>query len=192
LTAAQGHYQARDRAAAARDGFADLRYDAMGNLIATDGTGTSGKSLMFIGNAINQPTATMPNPNNGDVVDGAPYDLPGECVMGKGTSEQKANLAVFLHAMETVIASGVRIAGTLIFQCCLSGETSAVMLGTAAETHYSPAAFDQGYLNHVGIPTANFGAGENQWAHTDFDMASVERTTDSARVYAFMMLTYLS
>jgi acetylornithine deacetylase/succinyl-diaminopimelate desuccinylase-like protein len=69
---------------------------------------------------------------------------------------------------------------------------SEVMLGKAAETYYSPSAFDQGYLNHVGIPTANFGAGEHQWAHTDYDMASVERTTDAARVYAFMMLDYLT
>src|SRR6202043_2669599 len=28
-----------------------------------------------------------------------------------------------LHAMETVIASGVAVAGKLIFTCCLSGET---------------------------------------------------------------------
>jgi acetylornithine deacetylase/succinyl-diaminopimelate desuccinylase-like protein len=348
-------------------GFADIRYDGMGNLIATYGAGTNGKSLMFIGNAMNQPASTMPNPYSGDVVDGARYGLPGECVMGKGASEQKANLAAMLHAMETVIASKIPIAGTLVFTCCLSGETgkhdairsvvegagvradmavlggtglmvtlgnrgridvfvtvkgapchssrpwdginavtgateairallagvkldknhpqlgkasltvnhirsfpdsthtvqerceftldrrllpgedpnaafaeieriakeierledpvsgkrygvdvrlgpfmypslvttdspivkailraSEVMLGKPVETYYSPAAFDQGYLNHVGIATANFGAGEHQYAHTDFDMASVERTTDSARVYAFMMLDYLT
>ena len=69
---------------------------------------------------------------------------------------------------------------------------SEVMLGQPVDTYFSPAAFDQGYLNHVGIPTANFGAGEHQWAHTDFDMASVERTTNSAKVYAFMMLDYLT
>ena len=86
-------------------------------------TARSGKSLMFIGNAMNQPASTMPNPYNGDVVDGAKYDLPGECVMGKGASEQKANLAAYLHAMETVIASKVPINGKLIFTCCLSGET---------------------------------------------------------------------
>ena len=77
-----------------------------------------------------------------------------------------------------------------IVQALLRG--SEIMLGKAAETYYSPSAFDQGYLNHVGIPTANFGAGEHQWAHTDYDMASVERTTDAARVYAFMMLDYLT
>src|ERR1700716_1570814 len=348
-------------------GFADLRYDAMGNLSATYGAGTSGKSLMFIGNAMNQPASTMPNAYSGDVVDGAKFDLPGECVMGKGASEQKANLAAYLHAMETMIASGVPITGKLIFLCCLSGETgkhdaiksvvegagvradmavlggtglkitlgnrgridvfvtvkaspchssrpwdgvnaitgateairlllakvklnkshpqlgkqsltvnhirsfpdsthtvqerceftldrrllpgedpneafdeiariakeiegltdpvshkpyaidvrmgpymypslvttdspivcallraSKVMLGHEVETYFSPSAFDQGYLNHVGIPAANFGAGEHQYAHTDHDMASVERTTDAARVFAFMMLDYLT
>jgi succinyl-diaminopimelate desuccinylase len=348
-------------------GFADIRYDTMGNLVATYGAGASGKSLMFIGNAMNQPASTMPNAYSGDVVDGAKFDLPGECVMGKGASEQKANLAAMLHAMETVIASGVPLTGKLVFTCCLSGETgkhdairsvvegagvradmavlggtglkvtlgnrgridvfvtvkgspchssrpwdgsnaitgateaivrllakvkvdkshpqlgqqsltinhirsfpdsthtvqerceftldrrllpgedpniafaeieriakevegikdpvsgkgygvdvrlgpfmypslvttespvvrailraSEIMLGKPVETYYSPSAFDQGYLNHVGIVTANFGAGEHQYAHTDYDMASVERTTDSARVYAFMMLDYLT
>src|SRR5262245_19064081 len=104
-------------------GFVDIKYDEMGNLIATYCSGTSGKSLMLIGNAMNQPASTMPNPYNGDVVDGAKYDLPGECVMGKGASEQKANLAANLHAMETVIASKIPITGKLIFTCCLSGET---------------------------------------------------------------------
>src|SRR5262249_52712568 len=65
------------------------------------------------------------------------------------------------------------------------------MWGKPAETYSPPPAFDQGYLNHVGIATANFGAGEHQYPHTDYDMASVERTADAARVYAFMMLDYL-
>ena len=348
-------------------GFGDVRYDRMGNLIAAYGGATSGRSLMFIGNAMNQPASTMPNPYDGDVVDGAKFGLPGEAVMGKGASEQKANLAAMLHALETVIASRVPITGKLIFTCCLSGETgkhdaiksvvegagvradmavlggtnlkitlgnrgridvfctvkgapchssrpwdgvnaitgateaiglllrkvkldnshpqlgnqtltvnhirsfpdsthtvqerceftldrrllpgedpneafaeiariakeveslkdpvsgrayaievrmgpymypslvttespivralqraSKVMLGHEVETYFSPAAFDQGYLNHVGVPTANFGAGEHQYAHTDNDMASVERTTDAARVFAFMMLEYLT
>ena len=348
-------------------GVADVRYDPMGNLIASFGGNASGRSLMFIGNAMNQPASTMPNPYDGDVVDGAKYDLPGEAVMGKGASEQKANLAAMLHALETVIASKIPITGRLVFCCCLSGETgkhdaiksvvegagvradmavlggtnlkitlgnrgridvfvtvkgspchssrpwdgvnaitgateairlllakvkldrshpqlgkqtltvnhirsfpdsthtvqerceftldrrllpgedpneafdeiariareieglkdpvshkpyaidvrmgpymypslvttdspivrallraSKVMLGDEVETYFSPSAFDQGYLNHVGIPTANFGAGEHQYAHTDHDMASVERTTDAARVFAFMMLDYLT
>jgi acetylornithine deacetylase/succinyl-diaminopimelate desuccinylase-like protein len=348
-------------------GFRNISHDSMGNLIAVHGADTSGKSLLFIGNAMNQPASTMPNPYDGDVVDGAKYGLPGECVLGKGVSEQKANLAAMLHAMECVIGSGQPILGRLVFTCCLSGETGRhdaiksvieeggvradmavlggtslkitlgnrgridvfvtitgspchssrpwdganaitgaleairllfakvpldkshpqlgkqtltvnhirsfpdsthtvqerceftvdrrllpgedpneafdaiaraigeveslkdpvsgkgykvdvrlgpfmypslvapdspvvaslvhagdVMLGRRLETYYSPSAFDQGYLNHIGIPTANFGAGEHQYAHTDFDMASVERTIDAARVYAFMMLKHLA
>ena len=68
---------------------------------------------------------------------------------------------------------------------------SEAMLGRSAETYYSPSAFDQGYLNHVGIETANYGPGEDQYAHTDRDMASVERTADAAKVYAFMILDSL-
>jgi hypothetical protein len=44
---------------------------------------------------------------------------------------------------------------------------SEVMLGKPVETYYSPSAFDQGYFNHVGIATANFGASEHQYAHID-------------------------
>ena len=40
-------------------GFSDIRYDAMGNLYSAYGVGTSGRSLMLITNAMNQPQATM-------------------------------------------------------------------------------------------------------------------------------------
>jgi acetylornithine deacetylase/succinyl-diaminopimelate desuccinylase-like protein len=348
-------------------GFADVRYDAMGNLIATYGAGTSGRSLMLVGHAMNQPPETMKNPYGGEIVDGAPYGLPGECILGKGASEQKSTLAAMLHAMEVVIASQPKLAGTLVFVCCLSGETgkhdairsvvegagvradmavlygnslkitlgnrgridvfvtvsgspchssrpwdganaitgameairritseirldrvhpqlgrqtltvnrirsfpesthtvqqrcemtldrrllpgddpkeafadiervvkelesyndpvsgksfrievrmgpymypslvtedsqvvqalqraNEVMLGRRAETYYAAAAFDQGYLNHIGIATANYGPGEEKYAHTDNDMASVERTTDAAKVYGFLLLKHLT
>lgn len=347
-------------------GITDIRYDGMSNLIATYGADTSGKSLMFISNAMNQPQSTMVNAYDGDVVDGATLDLPGEVVLGKGASEQKANMAAMLHAMETVIASDLAINGKLVFLCCVSGETgrhdaiksvvegegvradmailggtslkltlgnrgridtfikvrgnpghssaphrscdaitgaieiitrlkdqlelsgehpalgkptfavnhirsgpdathtiqgecditldrrllpgddpqekwqdirdivmqvdgmedpasgqtwsvemkegpfmypslvemdspivqsvceaSEVMLGNAPETFYTTTAFDQGYLNHMGIPCANYGAGEDRYAHTDNDCASVDRTTDTAKVYAYMMAKYL-
>ena len=57
---------------------------------------------------------------------------------------------------------------------------------------YGQSAFDQGYLNHVGISTVNFGSGEQAFAHTDDDIASVERTFDAARVYAWLVADYLS
>jgi acetylornithine deacetylase/succinyl-diaminopimelate desuccinylase-like protein len=58
------------------------------------------------------------------------------------------------------------------------------MVGHEMVTFHAPAAFDQGYLNHMGIATVNFGAGEHLFAHTDLDMASVDRVTEAARVLA--------
>jgi acetylornithine deacetylase len=344
-------------------GFADIRYDGMGNLVSTVGAGTSGKSLMLITNAMNQPAATMQNAYAGDVADGAPYGLPGEVVLGKGASEQKANMAAMLIAMEAVLRYA--LAGRLVHVCCVSGETgshaairsvvegegvradlaylggtslmmtlgnrgridifinvhgapthssrpedganaitgamevirrlgeirldqvhpalgrqtltvnrirsypesthtiqasceltidrrllpgedpdaafaeiaavarsveawpdpasgkpfrievtlgpfmypslvttdaevvqelfaaSRLALGTEPATFHAPNAFDQGYLNHVGIPTVNWGPGEYKFAHTDFDLAAVDRIRDAALVYATLILQRL-
>jgi acetylornithine deacetylase/succinyl-diaminopimelate desuccinylase-like protein len=65
------------------------------------------------------------------------------------------------------------------------------MLGAAPESFYGQSAHDQGYLNAAGISTANFGSGEQAFAHTDLDMASVDRTFDAAKVYAWMIASYL-
>ena len=343
----------------------DVTLDSMGNLIARYGSGLSGKSLMLIGNAMNQPANTMRDPYEGRVVDGRPYGLPGEAVVGRGASEQKATLAAMLSAVKGVVRCGEPIDGLLWFVCCTSGESGrhdairhvvetsgvkadmAVLCGSSNQislgnrgrldirvvaegkachssnpaeganaiigcarvverllalplegehprlgrpsltftsirswpesTHtvqercemvldrrllpgedpeeafrcvveavsevdgmsdphsgkpirvrvergafmypslvdsdtpvvseivrasrtalgieppltFSSSAFDQGYLNHVGIPTCNYGPGEDSFAHTDMDMASVDRTVDAARVYACLVLDYL-
>src|SRR4029077_16734674 len=104
-------------------GLTDIRRDGMGNLIATLGRGESGRSLMLVTNAMTQPAATMPNPYGGEVRDGAPYGLPGEVVLGKGLSEQKAPMAAILLAPESLLASRVQLTGRLFFVCCFSGET---------------------------------------------------------------------
>ena len=347
-------------------GFRDIRFDAMGNLIAIYGADRSGASLMLCSNAMNQPQATMKNAYSGDVIDGRPHGLPGEAVMGKGLSEQKATMAAMLHAMDAVIRGGTPIDGRLVFLCCVSGETgrhdairnvveaegvradmcllggngnrislgnrgridvfitvggvpshssrphdgcnaitgaievhrrllediplsgshpqlgrqtltvnhirsfpdsthtvqdrceltvdrrllpdddpneafeqirkvamtvdgmkdpasgkpwsvevklgpfmypslvttesgivkaineaSLAMTGTEPATYYHTSAFDQGYLNHVGIECCNYGPGEFQFAHTDLDMASVDRSFDTAKVIAYMIVRRL-
>jgi succinyl-diaminopimelate desuccinylase len=347
-------------------GMASARLDAMGNLIAETGAGRSGRSLMFVTHAMNQPPSTMPDPYGGKVIDATPHGLPGEAVLGKGASEQKGTMAAMLHAIEAVRTAGLAIDGRLVFVCCVSGETGkhdavrhvveregmradfafvygnslklqlgnrgrvdvkvtvrgtpchssrpndganavtgaievlrrlaaeipndrvhpqlgtawltcnriesfpksthtvqdrceigldrrllpgedpdravaeiasvarsvdgwrdpisgkplrvevekgpvmypslvtedsgvvrllesacVAMLGKAPETFYGQSAHDQGYLNAAGIETANFGSGEQAFAHTDLDMASVDKTFDAAKVYAWMIASYL-
>src|SRR6185295_5207468 len=53
-------------------GFKNIRFDGMGNLIATYGANASGASLMLCSNAMNQPQATMKNAYSGDIIDGRP------------------------------------------------------------------------------------------------------------------------
>jgi acetylornithine deacetylase/succinyl-diaminopimelate desuccinylase-like protein len=347
-------------------GMSKVRLDAMGNLIAEKGSGKSGRSLMLVTHAMNQPPNTMPDPYRGKVIDATPHGLRGEAVLGKGASEQKGTMAAMLHAIEAVRDADIPLAGRLFFICCVSGETgkhdairnvvekegvradvafvygnslklqlgnrgrvdvkvivrgtashssrpndganavlgamevlrrlaaeipnnrshpqlgtawltcnridsfpksthtvqdrceigldrrllpgedadAAVaeiarvagavdgwkdpvsgkalrvevekgpvmypslvtaespvvkllsagcegMLGAAPESFYGQSAHDQGYLNHVGIPTANFGSGEQAFAHTDLDMASIDKTFDAAKVYAWMIASYL-
>ena len=347
-------------------GLSHVRQDAMGNLIAEMGNNTSGRSLMLVTHAMNQPPSTMPDPYGGTVIDATAHGLPGEAVLGKGASEQKGTMAAMLHAIEAVRAAGIELDGHLYFICCVSGETGKhdairnvvenegvradiafvygnsmklqlgnrgrvdvkaivrgqpghssrpndaanaisgaqeflrrlamaipndrkhpllgtawltcnrieswpksthtiqdrcelsldrrllpgedpdaavaeieqvaatmngwpdpisgrplrieiekgpvmypslvteespvvrllsagceAMLGQAPETFYGQSAHDQGYLNAVGISTANFGSGEQAFAHTDLDMASVDKTFDAAKVYAWMIASYL-
>ena len=70
-------------------------------------------------------------------------------------------------------------------------DASEAMLGYRPETHFGQSAFDQGYLNHIGIQTANYGPGEEQFAHTDYDMASIDRCVDSTKVFALIVCGYL-
>src|SRR2546421_5181325 len=90
-------------------GMANIRLDAMGNLIAEKGAGRSGRSLMLVTHAMNQPPSTMPDPYGGKVIDATPHGLPGEAVLGKGASEQKGTMAAILHAMEAVQGSAIAL-----------------------------------------------------------------------------------
>lgn len=74
----------------------------------------------------------------------------------------------------------------------LLNRASTAMLGRPPTQHYANNAFDQGYLNHIGIPTVNWGPGEYKYAHTDLDMASVERVRDAALVHGAMLIEYLT
>ena len=348
-------------------GITEIQRDRMGNLLARYGRRETGRSLMLVTNAMNQPAATMPDPYGGEVREGAPFGISGEVVLGKGLSEQKAPLAAILMALDAIVASGISIAGELVFVCCVSGETgrhdairtlieetgaraemavlngtgnrislgnrgrvdvtitvrgspchssrpkegcnavtgvvevlrrldegikfttahpqlgaatmavtrirsfpesshtiqdrceitidrrllpgespdaavaeitaiarsidgaadpasgrpwrveieqggmmypslvgtdseivraltraSEVALGKTPDTYYASNAFDQGYLNHIGIEACTYGPGEERFAHTDSDLASVDRTLEAAKVYAALILQQLA
>jgi acetylornithine deacetylase len=348
-------------------GITSIHRDRMGNVLTRYGRRESGRSLMLVTNAMNQPAATMPNPYGGEMRDGAPFGISGEVVLGKGLSEQKAPLAAILVALDAIIASGISIAGELVFVCCVSGETgrhdairalieetgaradmailngtgnrislgnrgrvdvtitvrgspchssrpkegcnavtgavevlrrlddgikftsahpqlgtatiavtrirsfpesshtiqdrceitidrrllpgespdtavaeiaaiarsidgaadpasgrpwrveveqggmmypslvdaesdvvraiaraSEAALGRTPERYYATNAFDQGYLNHIGIEACTYGPGEERFAHTDSDLASVDRTLDAAKVYAALIVKQLA
>jgi succinyl-diaminopimelate desuccinylase len=106
-------------------GIDDIRYDAMGNLIAEIGP-SGGPSLMLVSHAMNQPPTSMPEPYAGEILDGAPFGLPGQVVRGRGASEQKGTMAAMLHAIEAVTRAGIPLHGRLTFVCCVSGETGKV------------------------------------------------------------------
>jgi succinyl-diaminopimelate desuccinylase len=73
--------------------------DAVGNLILHIKGRTRTDRLILVGYAMNAAPSTMPNPYSGEIVDGAPYKLNGECVWGRGACEQKGSLAIrFLGA----------------------------------------------------------------------------------------------
>src|SRR6185503_8113945 len=90
-------------------GMANVRLDAMGNLIAEKGSGRSGRSMMLVAHAMNQPANTMPDPYGGKLIDATPHGLPGEAVLGKGASEQKGTMAAMLHAIEAVQKSEITL-----------------------------------------------------------------------------------
>ncbi|MEP9379087.1 M20/M25/M40 family metallo-hydrolase [Aquabacter sp. CN5-332] len=138
-------------------GFADCRYDAMGNLIAEIGP-SGGPSLMLISHAMNQPPNTMPNPYAGEILDGAPFGFEGEVARGRGASEQKGTLAAMLHGVEAVFKAGIPLRGRLSFICCVSGETGCVdAIRNVVETEKVRAGIAYVYGNSLKLQLGNRG-----------------------------------
>lgn len=138
-------------------GFA-IRHDVMGNLIAEAGSGESGRSLLLVGHAMNQPPATMPDPYGGTIIDGTPHGIPGDCVLGKGASEQKGTMAAMLHAMEAVAAAGLPLQGRLVFLCLVSGESgNSAAIRHVVEAEGVRADMAVVYGNHLELQLGNRG-----------------------------------
>ena len=97
--------------------------DSMGNLILhIKGRGRTDR-LMLVGYAMNAAPSTMQNPYSGEIVDGAPYKLDGECVWGRGACEQKGSLAAMMAAVRLIGAGKIELPSDLYFVVSTAGET---------------------------------------------------------------------
>jgi acetylornithine deacetylase/succinyl-diaminopimelate desuccinylase-like protein len=97
--------------------------DKTGNLVLqVKGRQPSGR-LMLVGYAMNAAPSTMRNPYSGEIVDGAPYKLDGECVWGRGACEQKGTLAAMLAAVRFIGLTKSELPSDLYFVVSTAGET---------------------------------------------------------------------
>lgn len=97
--------------------------DKMGNLILHLKGRERTDRLMLVGYAMCAAPSTMQNPYSGDIVDGAPYKLDGECVWGRGACEQKGSLAAMMAAVRFIGANKVELPSDLYFVVSTAGET---------------------------------------------------------------------
>lgn len=97
--------------------------DGMGNLILHIKGRTRNDRLMLVGYVMCAAPSTMQNPYSGEIVDGAPYKLHGECVWGRGACEQKGSLAAMLAALRFIGSSKVELPSDLYLVVSTAGET---------------------------------------------------------------------
>jgi succinyl-diaminopimelate desuccinylase len=97
--------------------------DPMGNLLLRWKGRGGGDRLMLVGYGMSAAPSRMQNPYSGDITDGAPYQLKGECVWGRGACEQKGSLAAMIAAVRFVGAHKVELPSDLYFVVSTAGET---------------------------------------------------------------------
>ena len=97
--------------------------DLKGNLVLRLKGREPRDRLMLVGYAMNAAPSTMQNPYSGELVDGAPYQLEGECVWGRGACEQKGSLAAMLSALRFIGRNKVELPSDLYFVVSTAGET---------------------------------------------------------------------
>jgi acetylornithine deacetylase/succinyl-diaminopimelate desuccinylase-like protein len=97
--------------------------DAIGNLVVHVKGREPGGRLILAGYAMNAAPSTMQNPYSGEIVDGAPYKLDGECVWGRGACEQKGSLAAMMAALRFIGVTKAELPSDLFFVVSTAGET---------------------------------------------------------------------
>jgi acetylornithine deacetylase/succinyl-diaminopimelate desuccinylase-like protein len=97
--------------------------DKMGNLILRLRGRSSEGRLLLVSYAMCAAPSTMQNPYSGEIVDGAPYQLTGQCVWGRGACEQKGSLAAMMAAVRFLGGNKVELPSDLYFVVSTAGET---------------------------------------------------------------------
>jgi succinyl-diaminopimelate desuccinylase len=97
--------------------------DASGNLVLQIKGRGAKDHLILVGYAMNAAPSTMRNPYSGEIVDGTPYKLDGECVWGRGACEQKGSLAAMLAAIRFIGLTKAELPSDLYFVVSTAGET---------------------------------------------------------------------
>jgi acetylornithine deacetylase/succinyl-diaminopimelate desuccinylase-like protein len=97
--------------------------DGMGNLLWQCGDHAGEPGLLLMGYAMTFPAGAMKEPFSGTIVDGKPFGVDGNCVMGRGACEQKGALAAMLYAAAIVARSRLKLRAPLYLAVSLAGET---------------------------------------------------------------------
>jgi acetylornithine deacetylase len=104
-------------------GVKDIRIDDLGNLIARVGKPGSGGSLVFLAYGMTPAPGSMKEPFSGKIVDGSAWGMPGECLWGRGSCEQKGSTISMIEAIEIILWAGAEPPGEIIFVTSTAGET---------------------------------------------------------------------
>jgi succinyl-diaminopimelate desuccinylase len=105
-------------------GVDDLIVDELNNVVCRVGRGVSSRSLLLMTYTTAQ-HGNYTNPElEGQTVQGGPYGFDGDCVVGRGTSQNKGALASALAALRIVRAAAPDLAGTLFFAVNAEGQSS--------------------------------------------------------------------
>ena len=102
--------------------FDNVTIDGAGNLLATLRGEGSAKPFLLCFYAATYPQERMADAFSPRVVDGGPYGIEGECMVGRGTCEQKGALAAMVEAITTFASHRPALRREVILAVTVAGE----------------------------------------------------------------------
>jgi acetylornithine deacetylase/succinyl-diaminopimelate desuccinylase-like protein len=128
--------------------------DELNNLVCRFGSGAASPSLLVMAYTTAQHGNYTDPALEGRLVDGRDHGAEGECVVGKGTSQNKGALAAMLGALKILADEGVRLRGSLVFVVNAESQSSHRCSIRVIDGHGLRA--DGGWLA-VGVPWVVLG-----------------------------------